>query len=98
MSVHTRTHHIRKRVSPLESGEEGLIPWMEALGVDEETAPGAVLKGSRIKEGLTQKELAKKLGVLPHHISEMERAKRPIGKKIAHRLAKIFKTSYRLFL
>ena len=98
MSVHTRTHHIKECVLPLESNEEKLVPWMEALGVDEETAPGLVLKGSRIKAGLTQKELATKLCVLPHHISEMEHAKRPIGKKIAQRLAKIFKTSYRLFL
>ncbi len=78
---------------------EILIPWMEAMGVNEETSPGLVLKGSRHKENMTQKELAeKKLNVSQHHISEMEHAKRPIGKEMARRLAKIFKTNYRIFL
>jgi plasmid maintenance system antidote protein VapI len=32
------------------------------------------------------------------HISEMERGKRPIGKDMAKRLAKVFKVNYKVFL
>ncbi len=60
--------------------------------------PGAILKGSRLKEDLTQVALAKKLGVPQQHISEMEGGKRPIGKEMSKRLAKIFGTDYRVFL
>ena len=101
MSVHTRTHHIRGacRTHSIAS-EEKSVPWREAFkeGIEEFTEVGLVLAGSRLKEGLTQKELAEKLGVRPHHISEMEHGKRSIGKAMAHRLAKILNMDYRLFL
>ena len=57
-----------------------------------------MLRGSRHKAELTQKELADILGVSQNHISEMENAKRSIGKVMALRLAKFFKTDYRKFL
>jgi ribosome-binding protein aMBF1 (putative translation factor) len=101
MSVRTRTRHIRgayrkQSIPP----EEKSVPWREAFkeGIEQFTEAGLVLAGSRLKEGLTQRELAEKLGVKPHHISEMEHGKRSIGKAMAHRLAKILKMNYRLFL
>ncbi len=51
-----------------------------------------LLSGLRNRENLTQRELGKMIGVAQYHISRMERGVRPIGKKIAHRLAKFFKT------
>lgn len=57
-----------------------------------------LLSGLRNREGLTQKELGNMIGVAQYHISRMERGIRPIGKNIAKRLAKFFKTDYRLFL
>ena len=60
--------------------------------------PAAILRGSRAKEKMTQKELAKKLGVLQHHLSEMEHGKRPIGKQMAKKMAAVFNTDYRLFV
>jgi plasmid maintenance system antidote protein VapI len=68
------------------------------MEIEPGTEGGIVLRGSRYKEGITQKALAEMLGIHPHHISEIEHGKRPIGKKLAHRLAKIFKTDYRIFL
>jgi plasmid maintenance system antidote protein VapI len=47
---------------------------------------------------MTQKDLAELLGAKQHHISEMENGHRSIGKEMAHRLAKIFKTEYKVFL
>lgn len=57
-----------------------------------------VLRGFRYREELTQAELAKKMGVKQHHLSEMEHGKRSIGKNLAKKLAKQFKTDYRIFL
>jgi plasmid maintenance system antidote protein VapI len=57
-----------------------------------------MLRGSRHKIELTQKELAEALGISQNHVSEMENGKRPIGKVMALRMGKFFKTDYRKFL
>ena len=83
---------------------EGAIPWREALSdvVEEDNDSGLYLKGLRKREGLTQKELAEALSdesrVSQHHISDMESGKRPISKKMAHKLATVLGGDYRLFL
>jgi len=56
------------------------------------------LKGLRYREGLTQVELGKMLGIEQTNISKMERGKRSIGKAIAKRLSELFDIDYRLFL
>jgi DNA-binding XRE family transcriptional regulator len=56
------------------------------------------LRGARKREGLTQKELARLVGVSQTHVSEMEHGKRPIGKDMAKRLARVLKADYRVFL
>ncbi len=74
--------------------------WREAAkeSIKKYTEAGLAIRGGRIKEDLTQKELAEILGVKPHHISEMEHGKRSIGKKMAHRLAKALNLGYKVFL
>ncbi len=57
-----------------------------------------VLRGLRHREGLTQAQIGKLLGIPQGNISQMEHGTRPIGKLIAKRLADLFKTDYRLFL
>lgn len=101
MSAHTRRHHIRDfpdDLNPLEHNES--ISWREVFreGIEELSEIGLMLRGGRHKAGLTQKILAEKIGVKTHHISEMEHGKRPIGKKMAQKLAKIFNVDYRVFL
>jgi DNA-binding XRE family transcriptional regulator len=59
---------------------------------------GSAIRGLRDREELTQAQLAKKIGVKRHHISEMEHGKRPIGKEMAKRLARALHTDYKLFL
>ena len=59
---------------------------------------GAVLRGARGKEDITQKQLAEKTGIPQRHISEMENNKRPIGKKNAQIFSKILNMDYRVFL
>ena len=75
--------------------EENLVTWEEAFP---ELGPGSVLQGARDREKLTQAELAEKIGVKPHHISEMENDKRAIGKDMAKRLARALNTGYKVFL
>ncbi len=59
---------------------------------------GVTLRGARKREGLTQRRLAGLLGISQAHISEMEHGKRPIGKEMAKRLAKVLQVDYRVFL
>lgn len=65
---------------------------------DSVLGPAAILRGSRYKADLTQKELADRLGVRQHHLSEMENGKRPIGKEMAKRLAEALECDYRVFI
>lgn len=60
--------------------------------------PGQILKGLRIREGLTQAQLSNKTGLNTRHISEMENGKRPIGKVMAKRLADALNADYRMLL
>ena len=56
------------------------------------------LRGLRVREGLTQAALGKLLHIDQTNISQMERGKRTIGKKIAKKLSELFKIDYRIFL
>jgi ribosome-binding protein aMBF1 (putative translation factor) len=49
---------------------------------------GNLLAGARLKAGMTQIELAKKLGISQNMISDYERGKRRISNSMAKRLAK----------
>lgn len=60
--------------------------------------PELCLKEARMNNGLTQFQLAKKLGVHQANISAMETGVRPIGKEMAKRLGKILGVGYRVFL
>ncbi len=60
--------------------------------------PGYYLRLYRLRAELTQVQLAKKTGMLQHHLSEMEHNKRPIGKAAAQKLAKVLKCDYHKLL
>ena len=66
--------------------------------VTEDKRAGVILAGARGKEGMTQKQLAEKCGIPQSHISEMERAKRPIGLKTAKILGAALNIGYKVFL
>lgn len=57
---------------------------------------GLVLRGIRYREGISQKELAKKSGVSQNEISKIENGKRTIGEKVAKRLASSLNIDYHL--
>lgn len=112
MSVRTRTRRIKRnvkrptrttartRVRMTAVRKEKSIPWRESFKntLKKHSVSGSVLRGSRYKNEISQRELAKALGISQHHISEMENGKRPIGKEMAKRFADFFKTDYRIFL
>ena len=79
----------------IQGDDEDLLTWEEAFP---ELGPGDILQGARDRERLSQTELAAKIGVKPHHISEMEKGKRSIGKDMAKRLARALNTGYKVFL
>ncbi len=75
-------------------------PWREVLSElrPDDSFPAAILRGSRVKEELTQVQLSAMTGIPRRHISEMEHGKRPIGKESARKLAKALRCDYRVLL
>jgi hypothetical protein len=82
-----------------ENGSESR-PWREVLNElrPDDSIPSAILRGSRVKEELTQVRLSEMTGIPRRHISEMEHGKRPIGKETARKLAMAMNCDYRVFL
>lgn len=78
-----------------ETGDDKLYSIEEVFG---EITPGDCMRGLRAKEDLTQKQLAEKLGVRPHHISEMEHNRRPISVQMAKKIQSVFGIGYKVFL
>ncbi len=63
-----------------------------------DSTPGRRLRGLRTREGITQQELAEKLGIQQHHVSEMEKGTRKIGLAMARRISKAYDISHLVFL
>ena len=55
--------------------------------------PGATLKRYRKRAGMSQTELADKIGVVKQNISGMENGSRGISKDMANKLAEVFQVS-----
>lgn len=60
--------------------------------------PALMLKGARVKEGMTQKQLADRLGKTQVYISQLENGRKEINKSLAKELEKIFGLNYKVFL
>lgn len=75
------------------------VPWREAYPeLKDEDLPGVCLRGSRYREGISQRKLSEMTGIPQRHISEMENGKRGIGKAMAKRLGKALNIGYKVFL
>lgn len=59
---------------------------------------GALLRGLRARENLSQVEFAKRIKVTQANLSKMENGARPIGKVIAMRIAKAFDVNHKYFI
>lgn len=60
--------------------------------------PGYFLRLYRLRTEITQAALAEQAGMRQHHLSEMEHNKRPIGKMLARKLAKLLHCDYQKLL
>ncbi|MCX5855768.1 MAG: helix-turn-helix transcriptional regulator [Deltaproteobacteria bacterium] len=98
---------VEKREQAIESlkplgfmnASEEYVSWRELFPEhSDEELPGVCLRGSRYKEGITQKQLADKIGIPQRHVSMMENGKRTIGKEMAKRLGKALNIGYKVFL
>lgn len=74
------------------------VAWRTAFKEFEHNTSGTALAGARHKEGLTQVKLSGLTGIPQRHISEMERGKRPVGKKNAKLFADVLKINHRVLL
>ena len=77
--------------------------YVDALDVfpalqDQQKRIGITFRSIRSKTGLTQKQIAVKLGLDQADVSKIEKGVRPIGKALAKKIEKIFKIDYRRFL
>jgi DNA-binding XRE family transcriptional regulator len=70
--------------------------WFKEM--EAKTTPGDSLHAMRTLRGMKQIELAKKIGVNPQQISDMEKGRAPIGKKMAMKIGEALNFSYKLFL
>ncbi len=59
---------------------------------------GALIRGLRLRENLSQTEFSKKINITQPELCKMEKGTRAIGKMVAKRLEKIFGVSYQIFL
>jgi DNA-binding XRE family transcriptional regulator len=63
-----------------------------------DASPAMLLRGLRGKEGITQMELAARLGISQNMVSDMESGRRPISLKMAKRIGEEFKIPYKGFV
>ncbi len=90
--VLTLAGHKVRRVNA--DGEE-LIPASEVFPNGN---PAMALRGLRVKEDITQAELAERLGISQNMVSEMESGKRNISVKMAKRIGDTFQVPYKIFI
>lgn len=93
--------HIHKLESFLDKyGESESISWEELAKDDiaKYGKPAIALRGARYREGFSQKELAKRTGITQDNISKMENGRRPIGEKVAKKLAKALNINFELLI
>lgn len=72
--------------------------WQPFKDFVSQDTPGSALKFYRTRDNLTQAQLAAMLETTRQDISGMERNTRPISKKTAKELARIFRTSPASFI
>jgi len=55
---------------------------------------GQTIKELRLKNSMTQKDLADKVGTRENYISDIETGKRPAGENMLRKIAEVFNMSY----
>jgi len=92
---------ISKLLAPYEiTDDEDSVPADEVFKHldDKYGEVGANIRGCRARDGMTQADLAKKLGISIKDVYNMEYSRLKIDKKMAQKLAEIFRTKSKMFL
>ena len=90
-----KINQIQKAIATILGAEDESLPLAEVFP---DLHPGSAIRGLRLREALTQEQLAGRLGIKRNNLSEIENGKRPIGKNMAKRLAEVLHTNYKVFL
>ena len=93
--------HLQKLEDFLEKyGESESIAWEDLAKdrISKYKKLGLALRGARYREGISQKELAKRTGISQENISRMENGKRAVGEQVAKKLAKVLRIDFELLL
>ena len=77
---------------------EATEPTIPAAVVFPNSTPGSRLRGARGLHGLTQAQLAGKVGISTPNLSAMENNRRPIGKAMAKKLGAVLQFPYQALL
>ncbi|MDR2583000.1 MAG: helix-turn-helix domain-containing protein [Fibromonadaceae bacterium] len=88
----------KMREEPVEDVAENIYDWDWWKKKTANITPGDHLRVTRTMREMKQTELAKKIGVVPRQISDMEKGRTPIGKKMAMRLGEALNMDYKHFL
>jgi len=94
----TRRLFPKMKEEPLEDIAENIDDWDWWREKTATITPGESLHALRTMREMKQVELAKKIGVSPQQISDMEKGRTPIGKKMAMRLGEALNMDYKHFL
>jgi ribosome-binding protein aMBF1 (putative translation factor) len=91
---------LKALLNQYSESEDESVDWTVVAGSDiaKYGEVGIVLRGARFRENMSQKELAKQSGISQENISRIENGKRPVGEKVAKKLAKPLKINYKLLL
>lgn len=105
LAVHNDNGAVVRSTCLLESDVKivwSLVERLRVRSVYKATAPdstsGQVLRNARMRQRLSQAELAELVKCTQGNISDMENNRRTIGKELAKRFASIFGADYRRFL
>lgn len=93
--------HFHKLEAFLEKyGVSDAVRWKDlaASRIAKYKKAGLALRGARYREGFSQKELAKRCKISQENISKMENGRRPMGEKVARKLAKALRIDFHLLL
>lgn len=102
--VKNKLNHLFENLT--EHKEDFVTPWDEATPweniasdrIKKYKKSGLALRGARYREGISQKELAKRCGISQDNLSRMENGKRTIGIKVAKKLAEALRIDFRLLI
>ena len=80
------------------TNEEGEELYEHVDSTPPEERPAARLRGLRVKEGITQQQLADALGIAQSRVAEFETGARRISINMAKRISKTYGVTYKAFL